>query len=298
MRVTLVALAVVLAGCPALGGGGTSTTTQVTPVPVPSPDAWPPGVGPEGVEDPTALAEAHTTSVENASYTLVSNRTIRGANGSLLSLLDVTIRLAADRTYHVSARTAGPAAPLLLGLPPARAEFWSNGTVYLRAVPGPDGVVVNRFSPQATAGTWQYWRSTVAFGGQDGHAYETLRGLFRAIPTEVARLEGRTESGPTRFFLRGETAVETDFAKAGTGTVEDVTLRAVVREDGLVESVDLAYVRGSGAERIRVRWRIRYEAVNETTVGGPPWPAALAQDSSTTDPSATASSMRSTSTPS
>lgn len=289
IRTTLLALAVILAGCPALDGEGATATVDVTPAPVPADRPFPPGVGMDGVAEPAELARAHTAVVENASYTLSSNRTIRAANGSLRSLLDVTTRLARDRTYLVSARTAGPEGPSFLGQPPASAEFWSNGSVYLRALRGPNGTVVNRFQPPDNfVGTWRYWRSTVPFGGQDGHAYESLVAVFRSIPTTVVNRE--TTETTTRLTLVGREARSAAFAKAGRGPITDVRLEAVVREDGLVESMDLTYIRPSTGGDIRVDWSLRYETVGSTTVGGPPWPVPPARSQ--------ASSTNSTSTPS
>lgn len=271
MRATLLALVVLLAGCPAFGGDGSTATLEATPAPVPADRPFPPGVGPDGVADPAALAGAHSAVVDNASYTIVSNRTIRAENGSLRSLLAVTTRLARDRTYLVSARTDGPQGPTLLGSPPSRAGFWSNGSVYLRAVPGPNGTTVNRFQPPDNfVATWRYWRSTVPFGGQEGHDDVTFRTLFRSVPTEIVSRE--TTAGTTRYRLVGREALNAAFAKAGQGTIDGVRLVAVVREDGLVESVDLEYIRGGADATIRVDWSLRYENVGSTSVGGPPWP--------------------------
>jgi len=281
MRVALVALVVLLAGCPAFGGAQQSTTT-LTPVAVPEVPEYPPGVGPTGVRYPAELAGAHSAVVENTSYTIVSNRTITARDGEVRSLLSVRIRLAENRSYLVSARTGGPDGPLFLGRPPSAASYWSNGSVYLRALPGPDGPILNRFTPpNAFVGTWRYWRSTVAFGGEDGYDFQTFLGLFGAIPTDLAAVE--TVDGTETFRVVGTESLDPGFAKAGSGPVTNVSLSATITERGVVRGFDLRYDRRVDGRPARVRWSLRYENVGSTTVGGPPWPGALsAQEGSTT----------------
>jgi hypothetical protein len=273
MRVVLVVLAVVLAGCPALGpqppptgaeSGGESEDGSVTAA------SYPPGVTDSGVTDATALAEAHADITGDASYTLRSNRTIRYTNGDLASRLLVRLRLAADRQFHVRASTAGPEGPLLLGTTPAGGEYWSNGTVYVRALTREGETTYNRFSPPDNfVGTWRYWRATVPFGGEDGHAAETIGGLFRDVPTEV--VDVRSEAGTTVYRLSGEGAHSGSFAKAGPGPVGDVTLGATVTESGLVRGFDLSYVTFLGNRSVRVDWSLRYRDVGNTSVDRPAW---------------------------
>ena len=147
MRVVLVALAVALVGCPAVGPAAT---------PTPEPEEYPPGVSGEGVVDATTLADAHDRAIENTSYTLVSNRTVRYTNGTVASALFVRVELAADRSFFVRTSTAGPDGPEFLGKPPAAGEFWSNGTVYVRALARDGETTYNRFTPPDTyVGTWR-----------------------------------------------------------------------------------------------------------------------------------------------
>jgi hypothetical protein len=268
MRVVLVALAVVLAGCPGLTGG--STTTTATPAPVPADVTYPPGVGPDGVVDAERLADIHSDGVDERSYTLVSTRTVRAADGDLRSLLDVTVRLGADRSYHATARTDGTDGPVFLGLPPARGEFWSNGSVYARALDRDGGRTVNRFRPPDDfAASWEYWRSTVAFGGGASYDDETLRSLFASIPTTIDRND--TGNGTVVYRLTGDSARQDDFAKVGAGPVSNVSFAATLTADGIVRGFDLAYEREVDGEPIRVEWTLRYEDVGSTTVDRPDW---------------------------
>jgi len=92
LRVVLVTALVVLAGCSGVFGsdGGTDTpdTDSMSPAPV-SPGAgtdtgtaaaeYPPGIGPDGITNVSALLAAHRSLLENQSYTvtMTSNRTSR-----------------------------------------------------------------------------------------------------------------------------------------------------------------------------------------------------------------------------
>jgi hypothetical protein len=259
MRALLLALAVTLAGCPAVGPGAT-----------PTPGEYPPGVTADGVTDPAALADAHADRVENTSYTLVSNRTVRYANGTVASGLFVRVELAADREFLVTAATAGSHGPEFLGEPPSSGEFWSNGSVYVRALTREGGTTYNQFTPpDSYVGTWRYWRATVAFGGQDGHARETVRNVFTDVPTEVTGV--RTVDGTAVYTVEGEGATDSEFAKASNGPVGNVTLEAEVTEAGVLRRMDLSYVTFLDGESVRVDWTVRYADVGATAVDRPPW---------------------------
>jgi hypothetical protein len=294
MRAALVALAVVLAGCPAFGSGSTPTP-EVTPVPVPETAAYPPGVSEAGVVAPDVLANAHVTLVGNTSYTIVSNRTIRYANGTLASGLAVRTRLAADRRFLVTVSTAGPEGPLLLGRPPASARYWSNGSVYVRALTVDGRTTHTRFAPpDGFIGTWRYWRSTVPFGGQEGNAAGTFAAVFRAVPTTVA--DTRSVGNRTVTRLVGDTAHSGSFAKVGNGSVRNLTLAAAVDDRGLVRSFDLSYGTRKDDQPVRVEWSLRYLNVGNTTAARPPWFERAIADADTAGPPATAGQNSSTST--
>jgi len=261
MRVALVALLVVLAGCPAVGS---------QPTPTPPPETYPPGVSTDGVTDAGELGRAHTNTLNDTSYTIVSNRTIRYTNGTVVSHLFVRVELAADRSFFVSASTAGDEGPLFLGDPPASGEFWSNGTVYVRSHTRAGHTTYNEFTPPDNfVGTWRYWRATVPFGGQDGHARQTVTTLFSDVPTRVTDV--RTQDGTTVVALAGKGATDDTFAKVGTGPVGNVTVRAEVTESGVVRSLDLSYVTFVNGQSVRVEWTVRYDDVGATAVERPPW---------------------------
>jgi hypothetical protein len=266
-RIGAVALVVLLAGCPSLGGGLTPTST---PEFASAGDAYPPGVGPSGVDGPARLAGAHDEQVSSTSYTLVSNRTIEGADGRLRSRIDIRLELAADRDFRVAVRTAGFDGPLVLGRPPASATFWSNGSVHARALRRGNETTYNRFTPvDGHVGTWRYWRSTAAFGGAGGYAYGWFRSVFSDVRTRLART-GEAD-GTRLFYLEGRSVRAANFARVGDGPIRNLSLDVAVTGDGLVRRVDLRYDRSVDGQPVTVRWTLAYEDVGATTVERPPW---------------------------
>jgi len=269
MRLGALALVVLLAGCPAIGPQG-AVTPAPTPEPAPEAVPYPPGLGPWGVGDAAGLAAAHQAAIDDTAYTLVSNRTIRTANGSLRSRLFLRVRLAADREYLTTVRTAGPDAPVLLGVPPASAQYWSNGTTMARVLTRDNRTRYARISPpDRFRATWRFWRSTAAFGGVGGFAYETVRSLFGDVGTGlVATSEA---DGARLYHLEAETVRNSDFAKVGSGPVRNLSLEATITERGLVRRFDLRYQRRVEGEWVTVTWHVAYEDVGSTTVERPPW---------------------------
>jgi hypothetical protein len=267
MRVALVALALVLAGCPAVSQP--SPTPTVTPAPVPDPVEYPPGMTEDGITDPDRLAEVHAERTDATSYTLVSNRTMRYENGSIASQLFLRLHLTESKQYVVDTETEGPEAPVFLGRPPAKGEFWSNGSVYVVKLTRDNSTRYNEFTTEGFVGTWRYWRATVPYGGQAGHARSTFSAIFRDVPTTVT---GRsTVDGLTRFRVRGETPRSTEFAQEGAGPVRNVSLVAVVDEIGIIRRFDMQYETTVNGEPVRFDWSIRYSDIGETTAQRPPW---------------------------
>jgi len=268
MRAAAVALLVVLAGCSALVPGTDRPT--VTPAPVPTDSPLPPGVEPSGVTDASAFAAAHGFALGNRSYTLVTNRTVRTADGSLRSALTVRLALSAgpSREYHARVSVDGPAAPLVIGEPPTRAEYWANDEVYLRRQTIEDRTVYSRYDDtDAYVGTWSFWLGTVAL---DLGPETDLRSTLEGFETRVAE----RSSARDRVHLVG-TAVRSDgFVDdpAEVESVENATLHAFVAESGFVESYHVVYdATLDHGERVRVRRSVRFERVGTTTVDRPSW---------------------------
>jgi hypothetical protein len=279
-----VACLLVLAGCggvwpvddPASGGVDGDATSTVTPAPLPEEEPeFPPGVDRRGVVDAERLAEAHGTAIANASYTVRSNRTVEYANGSLRSSLVVEVALARNRTFLATAATAGPGAPVFLGVPPARATFWSNGSLYVRRFTTRGETTYNQFDPgQQFAGTWRYWARTVPFGGRSGRPGSFYTETLGVVPTRVTGRETAGNASLVHLVGRGSPgSVEgTPLDGGGSlGSARNVSLRATVDQRGVVRSLSLDYDATADGRPVHVSWTVHYRAVGRTTVGRPSW---------------------------
>jgi len=278
VRAALVAGLVLLAGCNGFAGTEAQTTAEVTPAPVPSTPGYPPGVNEDGVVDASLLASAHARTISNQSYTLRSIRTVRYTNGTVRSRLAVSVRLAANRSYLVRARTQGEHAPTFLGRPPANATFWSNGSLYLRAYTSNGETTYNRFTPpDQFIGTWRYWISAAAFGGSGNFARKTYEQTFAELDTSINRVESSDEGSLFRVVGRG--AGEPQFLPPEVSRVRNLTVVSLVDSSGLVRSYQVRYDAVVDGERVRVRWSVDYSRVGSTRVERPSWYGqAVAQD--------------------
>jgi len=268
--VLLVGLLVLLAGCNGLTGAGEPTPT-VTAAEVPAEAAaYPPGIDDGGATAPDVLAAAHSDRVENRSYVLVSNRTVRYTNGTVRSALSVRVALADDRSYLVRVRTDGSEAPVLVGRPPANATYWSDGETYARKLTRGDRTTYTLFSPpdQYTA-TWRFWTQTVAFGGGSGYAGGTIRDTFGAVPTT---LDGTvTRNGTELYRLTGEGTTVAGRMAPELDTVNAVTLEAAVGRNGVVRRIAYRVDGDIDGTTVTVDRTIEYRRVGSTTVEAPPW---------------------------
>jgi hypothetical protein len=266
MRAAAIAVLVVLVGCSSLTLGPDAEGETVTPAPVPTDDGLPPGVGQSGEVDASVLAATHGDILEDASYTVATNRTVRSASGSLRSSLGVELRLSATRNYHVNVTVAGPAAPVVIGEPPTRAEYWSDDEVYLRRQAIDNRTVYSRYNgSEAYVGTWRFWLGSVALDiGPETDLYTTLR----SFETRVAdRSDGRVHLVGT--VVRSQEFVDD---QSDVERVENATLHAFVTDAGLVTSYHVTYdaVRDDG-ETVRVRRSVRFHGVGNTTIDRPAW---------------------------
>lgn len=270
MRSLALAVAILLAGCNGFAGEPTRTEA-LTPVgDIRTGESYPPGVDESGVVNPDTLASSHTAIGEDQSYVLLSNRTVRYENGTLRSQLRVRIELAANRTFHVTVSTAGNAGPEFLGRPPANAEYWSDGEVYLRYLQRDNESVYNTFQPpDRFVGTWEYWTRTVAFGGRAGSSGRTIRNVFGSIPTRVTGTE--TRNGTTVYLLAGNRATSLAFVSPEVESADGVRLEAAVGADGFVREIALQYDAVIAGERVTVHRRVVYRDVGSTTVSRPAW---------------------------
>lgn len=271
----LLATLVVLAGCTSVPffGGSEEPVPTVTPVsPDDLPTQHPPGVTSLRVIDSTALGRAHARAIENTSYVVATNRTVRYVNGTLVSHLATRVSVDRDRRFLASASTAGPAAPVFIGAPPAEATYWSNGTTYLRRLTHDGETTYAEFDPPDTwVGTWRYWAEVVPFGARNNRPATYYAAVFSSVPVRVVDRVPR--NGTTVFRLEEHVGwtVSGEGFPGRTESIEDVTLVALVDGDGLVRSLELAYTGTLDGERVHVTRTIRYTGIGSTEVDRPSW---------------------------
>lgn len=280
VRVGVIAVVtiVILAGCGGFAGddSGTEAGVTVTPAPIPpttTPDAFPPRLTAQGVTNPAALADAHGAAL-TTSLTVSANQTVRGPNGTLRAQRNVTIHVASNHSrHHVVIAVAGPAAARLLGEPPVRAEFWSDGDLYMRAYTRDKTTRYNTFEPTLSSdgravGTTNYWLTTVAPGGQPWSDIQPLFRAFDARRVERIDLRNRRVYRVTATLLdRPDTLARAE----GMDTITEAHIQAVIDTTGLVRRYHLSYTGRVGDETVSVTRRVAVTRVGRTTVGQPDW---------------------------
>ena len=242
-RVAAVGLALVLAGCGALGGTsgtadpgtGPASGATLTPVAVPSttetPVTLPPGVTTAGVADADALLAAHQATLRDRSYTLAVRLEVDG---------DVTRRVS-----RVASQTRYYQRDVLVRQGVTVSRFASDRTVYTRSV---------------TANLTRYDRfDTVRPPGS-----QTVREsrVFLSVPS--ATVFRTTVDGRPTFALRGTYPVHP--TEPG---LRNVSLRAVVAPSGLIRTLNVSYYRE--ADAANVTRSFAYSDVGSTTVERPDW---------------------------
>ena len=269
MRAVLLAALVVLAGCSGFAGSGDPTET-VTPVPeLPDEPVYPPGVTGSGVMDPGAVASAHADEVADVSYTLLSARTVRAENGTLLSHFTVQVELDDDHSYRARARTEGPAAPKFLGRPPATAVFWSDGETYLRTLAREGTTTYDELDPGSqVVPTWRYWTGAAAFGDRSSSAITTIRDVLAAFTWRVGTAE---RGNTTDYRLESEAYTAGTVGPPEVTDVRNATATVTVTEPGLVRSIRLRYVGTIDGNPVAIERTVEYDAVGNTTVERPEW---------------------------
>lgn len=235
-------LLIIFAGCGSLSADQENVTDPVTPAPLPSdtPEAKSiaPGVTSNGVEDPNALIAAHMALIENQSYTLVVRQSITERNGSQHRGLNARVALDENRSY--------------------RMQLVLEGMETNRSVWPP---------PKDEIQTWRYWVNFYLFGSSvEGE----LREWFQSVDTQVADIDHPDKVDlisitGTRFENQG------GIVGGANRSIENIDFRAVITERGLIQEIEVSYVRIRHGELEYVSESIRFTAVGNTTVADPGW---------------------------
>lgn len=260
-RALIVLLAVVLlAGCSGLSTVGEDTTTM-TPAPVPSPsetatetNILPPGVTGNGVTNVDLLADAHQRAILNRSYTWNARRVVLNQSDGGRTGDDVrqTAHVENEMTY----------------------SYWTNHqTIWRDGRPrqlgnfmtyaGPTGGYVRYKHTEANTQyrSFQPPPARVSVGGNAMSAIEQY------LQVEAATLSKIRTEDTLLYELRGNGTQ----AVVDSGTVTNYTVRALIKPDGFVRSLDVRYQRRDNGQRQVVEFTYSYESLGETTVDRPAW---------------------------
>jgi len=261
---------VVLAGCNGLAGGGDSDQeVTVTPAPIPETGPqFPPGVTAEGVTDPTVLASAHRSQLEETSFTKWINRTVRYPNGTVYQQSNRTIHIAADD--RLRGRTERDRRRSLIEPP-----WWTRWELWIGQ------------ERRMTAAT--YLNGTMVYQKRSGE-----RGISRESVTRIDGMwlgESPFEEGETRIVgnttrngithYRIEIAepaalplvpLEESVRKANDTLQAASNGTAIIDTTGVIRMVRLRFpLATADGQRVSVVHTIRFTDIGSTTVERPPW---------------------------
>jgi len=266
----VVAAVVVLSGCNAFTGSDTETDIPtVTPAAVPTDEPTPtpvpmlaPGLTQAGVVSAGDLANAHDTNLADGSFTVVSNNTVRYANGTLRFQQNRTMRVAegSEPFYVVSRYDGSRMRPVSSS---QRIERWWDGErIYTAAIGEND----TRYSANQL--------SRVTLPSRNG---EQFIALFTALETRVVGQE--TRNGTELYRVRATNLTNPEYLPRSVLSVSkdprNISFRALVDPQGIVRSHYLAYTatstqRGANTTN-RVTQSVRYTGIGSTTVERPTW---------------------------
>lgn len=239
VRVLVVAFLVVLSGCSGLFADDSTPTPTPERTSDPTP---PPGVTDDGVDDDDLLS-AHVRTLQNRSYTVERERTVRYSNGTLLSASSRMVRADGDERLLSGEWTYREYS--------SRYVMWSNDTVW--ALTQWSG---NEVTTQRGRGLGPY--SATAH-------YDHLYDVFAAVETTVT---GRTTDGGVRYHVLGVRFRENPRLRPPPSG-RDVEFTATVDADGVVRRYNLSYVAVADGTRVRVTEHFRVRDVGTTTVERP-----------------------------
>jgi len=265
------ALLVVLAGCSGLPGSGTPTDGGTTPTPTPtattdtptptptatqspSPETVAPGLTESGVVDAWALAREHKTTLRSVSRTVQVERTVTAADGTTLARVETTVDRSGPLVPGTYRRTVSGSAPGSVGEPTTDLAVWTNGTA----------TVTKTGSGGAATYTNSSGRASVF--GSDGTRWQTLFLLFTG--TNVTVTDERTRNGVSAYRVEstGQPSGDSRFASYG-----NVSVTAVVSEDGIVRRYELSYDRSIDGRQVTVTESVRFTDLTSTEVTKPDW---------------------------
>lgn len=284
LHAVVLALLVATAGCSGVGSQstvdttvaettGTETTTNAERTATEegdgeAPAELAPGLSERGVEDATALANAHRERLADESLTIDSVNVERYENGSVRERTNVTTRTAANRTrYRIAVNTTEPN---WLSGTEGEGELWANGTHVFRAH-AVNGTTNYDLDPDsASVDPREY-----LFG--DLTNSDRLLVLFTAFEGErVQQVDDGDATDRERYRVTATDLAHPDFLGPDDAAARNATLDAEIETGGpeagtFVREYTLRYEITVEGEVVTVTERVRFSNVGETTVERPEW---------------------------
>lgn len=269
---------VVVAGCgvPALGGESREPTPPLTPAPVPegSPERLAPGVTADGV-DAITLKRAHVDRLAAVGFRTRRTRVVRYANGTLRSRMRFVATISGDGRYLI-ARTFGGPLHERVGTAGTVLQYGGRArTVRIRR--NANGTAVDRtVEPPPADDVPRTALLPDPFGGR------VILLALRAV--DVGSV---TPVDPSTYRIRGDgvddpRALRSLLTPVLVESIRNVTLAAVVTDEGVIERFRLAYTVRLGDRPVRVVRTARF-SLDGTRLRRPAWAA----NGTRTDPSRT-----------
>lgn len=257
VRVALVVVLAISAGCSALDTSGEATTT-VTPAPVPQPnetaeaETLPPGVTGNAIVDINRLGGAHRQATNSSSYTWHSNYVVVRTldNGTLNNTVrqGAYVENQSVYTYWTNRKEAEEDQGF---------NYLGNYTEYA------DGKA--RYTRLAQGNEYQY----AELAPQPARRQVGQRAGASII--EYLQAENVTVALTVVDGERGYEITGTDYALPTAGQLRNYSVRAIVTSEGFVRSLNVSFTRMQGGEREMVTYSFAYTQVGNTTVEEPAW---------------------------
>lgn len=252
MNRTLLALLVIVV----TSSGATVTATSSSQPPAQAnASEYPPGLSPEGVADPLALADAHRAGLANVSYTMTTATTFQRPNGTILSESVTTTRVTPDASSFVvvNARTAwNDSQPLGVGT--TELAVWANETDAVTARRTSEGAATYRRLPREDAPLEPDAEWSLLYSAFDATNTSVVNEYERGATT-LFRVVSTAQPGPTSTY----------------GARSNYSLVAVVDSQGVVRTLQSTYRTTFDGAPVIVSRTMHVSNLGNTTVDRPTW---------------------------
>ena len=279
MFAVLLALSLVFAGCSGLGMGGNETPTETsTPAEVPTdaPTQTPvqqlaPGLTGDGVTDAFALGDAHAAILDNVSYTVYENFTIRYKNGSIFNQVTTRAQIANNNRFYIIQDGLGPNVSGSGGF-----SAWSDGERVLFAQTTNNNT--SYIAPYGVEGEPIPPQGAIDATGIDPTNKEQIYAIFSSVETRVT--DRTTRNGTTHYQIVATNVTNPDAFDRGRNP-HNVSLQALIDSQGLVREYQLSYTMTLNGASAQIHRQVNYSSLGNTTIERPPWYDAAIKNVST-----------------